>query len=898
MSLRCFYLHYVRHQRQNSLRLRRGTLIALGGLIFSASCSAFNRPVIIVTATPSATIGQPIRATVSTPATHNPVVAALSTNTTPTPRAPAIIMPTRTPTSSPAAPSELPLSPLPITPTQAATLLDPPTVTTIITSAVTTAAVSVPTAASSAQDTLDQANAALRNGDDTSAAMLFGRLLAQPDPPLPGTLQTAAEFGLGVAALRGGDNAGAITALSRFLTDYPTDARAAFAYFLRGDAEKASAQWLPAIADYQAFMKIQPGLLDSYAWERTGDVQVQLANTSEALSAYKQASQGSNRSLIPLLQIREKTATAYLNANDVPDAVAIYDSIVQVAQLPDYRAEMAFDAAKALLGSGDATAYTRLQAIALQYPTTRYAYQAVQALIANGKAVDPYLHGQISFAAQDYGDAAQALTAYLVQTAVPVPNAYVILCQSYAEAGNVSAAQATYQALVDRFPASPLIGQAALAQGRALVVAGKTADGIAKYQAFVDQHPTLPEAAEALWRIGYWYSAGGDTAHAQATFEALGQRYPGSSWAQDALSRAGMAAYNLGDLAEAQRLFSLLAAAGSGDLRAAGALWLGRLYQIQHNDPLARQAYRQAQAADANDPEGYYSQRATDLLAGHGPFVPPAHLDWTFNDAAHLTEADRWLRATFPTLTQPGALWPLANKLASDPQMQRGDALWAIADYDGADAEYSGLRDSHAADPLALYQLAGYFNRIGLYRQTIATAQLLIDLSQQPIAAIPRYVAALCYPIAYSDLILPAAHTAGVDPLFVFSVIRQESLFEPSATSYAAAQGLMQIIPDTGTYIAGELNWPNYQNSDLFRPYVNVTFGISYLKEQLATFNGNPYAALAAYNAGPTNSRQWYTISNGDPDLFLQAIDIDQTQTYVRRIYLQYNAYAIIYSAK
>jgi soluble lytic murein transglycosylase len=77
-----------------------------------------------------------------------------------------------------------------------------------------------------------------------------------------------------------------------------------------------------------------------------------------------------------------------------------------------------------------------------------------------------------------------------------------------------------------------------------------------------------------------------------------------------------------------------------------------------------------------------------------------------------------------------------------------------------------------------------------------------------------------------------------------------------------------------------------------------VTFGVYYLKEQLDTFDNNVYAALAAYNAGPGASSEWYKISNGDPDLFIQAISYDQTQTYVRRIYEQYETYASIYATK
>jgi soluble lytic murein transglycosylase len=77
-----------------------------------------------------------------------------------------------------------------------------------------------------------------------------------------------------------------------------------------------------------------------------------------------------------------------------------------------------------------------------------------------------------------------------------------------------------------------------------------------------------------------------------------------------------------------------------------------------------------------------------------------------------------------------------------------------------------------------------------------------------------------------------------------------------------------------------------------------VPFGVYYLYEQLQAFNGNVYAALAAYNGGPGNSATWLRVSGGDPDLFLQAITFSETRTYVRRIYEQYAVYAAIYAAR
>ena len=755
----------------------------------------------------------------------------------------------------------------------------------------------LPTATVVPQTAVDQANAALNNGDYQTAVKTYKAILDQPITSVDPQLRSAASFGAGVAALREGLFADAVSTLSDFISTYPSDNHFGQAYFLRGDAYLGVSQWQNAIADFQTYLKLRPGLLDSYAWERIGDANLALNQPADALKAYGAASQDNVRSLVPLLQIREKTAAAYLNAGNLSAAVAQYDAILKVAKVPEYRANIAYAAAQVLLKAGDATdttaAYARLQSIVISYPQTFEAYQSMQALLQNGTPVDDYLRGQISFAAKDYNDTITALYNYTSHTPIPSiePNAFMLLGQAYREVGNTAAALTSFQTVIDQYPKSTLYGDAWLQQGRTLLVAGKTQDAIAKYKELSEKHPGVPQGAEALWRAGYLYSTLGDTESSWATFEILGKKYPATDEAMDGLFRGGMAAYNAKSPARAQRMFAILASTGTGNLRAAGSLWLGRLYQLDKQDDLARTAYIDAAQAD---PGGYYSQRAADLLAGHAPFTPSTRYDWAFNDAAHIAEAEQWMRSTFK-LTQTGTLWQLSPTLASDPRMLRGNELWAVAAYTEAEAEYSGLRDDNQGNPLALYQLATYFYQIGLYREAIATAAILLDGAKIDTMKAPRYIAALRYPIAYYDLVLPAAKKYGVDPLVVFSLIRQESLFTSFATSSAAAQGLMQIIPDTGAYIAGKLSWPDYQNSDVYRPYVNVAFGVWYLKEQLDTFSGSTYAALAAYNAGPDASGEWYRISNGDPDLFLQAIDYDQTQTYVRRIYEQYQVYTKIY---
>jgi soluble lytic murein transglycosylase len=106
----------------------------------------------------------------------------------------------------------------------------------------------------------------------------------------------------------------------------------------------------------------------------------------------------------------------------------------------------------------------------------------------------------------------------------------------------------------------------------------------------------------------------------------------------------------------------------------------------------------------------------------------------------------------------------------------------------------------------------------------------------------------------------------------------------------------MQVIPSTGQGIADKLGWPqDYSDEDLYRPDVSVRFGIDYLAEQRDRYDGDIYAALAAYNAGQQNASAWKELAPDDPDLFFEIIRIDQPQIYIRSIYEFFDIYRSLY---
>jgi soluble lytic murein transglycosylase len=147
---------------------------------------------------------------------------------------------------------------------------------------------------------------------------------------------------------------------------------------------------------------------------------------------------------------------------------------------------------------------------------------------------------------------------------------------------------------------------------------------------------------------------------------------------------------------------------------------------------------------------------------------------------------------------------------------------------------------------------------LGLYRSAILAARQVLTLAGMDDAgtmSAPALFNHIRFGTYYPELVVPAAEEFGFHPLLVWSMMRQESLFEGFISSSAGARGLMQIIPDTGQEIFERSGYPpNFQPDDLYRPVVSVYMGLEYLNSQRERFSGDLLAALAAYNGGPGNA--------------------------------------------
>ncbi|HEY8552676.1 MAG TPA: lytic transglycosylase domain-containing protein [Thermaerobacter sp.] len=151
------------------------------------------------------------------------------------------------------------------------------------------------------------------------------------------------------------------------------------------------------------------------------------------------------------------------------------------------------------------------------------------------------------------------------------------------------------------------------------------------------------------------------------------------------------------------------------------------------------------------------------------------------------------------------------------------------------------------------------------------------------------------YPIPMADLIHREAAACGIDPLLVAAVVRRESDFEPGAVSERGARGLMQVMPDTGAWVASRLGLTGYHPDRLFEPAYNLRLGCRYLAYLFGRFEGDAVAALAAYNGGEGTVDDWIARGRWHPRHGAEAIPFPETRRFVTGVLRDYRMYVWLY---
>ena len=780
-----------------------------------------------------------------------------------------------------------------------------------------------PTATPEPVERLELGQTHLENEDFGAAVEQYqaGLLSDQLDE----TQRQEALLALGQAQLAAGQDAAAAEAFGTLLADAAGannsdsvksgagsgEAAGAYYYLAQSSAEQGDCR--AAIGAYRSYLEANDALA-AYIQPLVADCHLALGERELAIAAYEAAVAADAHPAV-MVALRYRLAQLYMEDGDYPAAVRQYDAVLEQAQNQSTLGEANYLAgyAELLAGKPD-EGYARYLEAVQAYPQAYESYLALVALIDAGYEVDDFQRGLVDFHAKAYDPAVTVFSRYLESPGEHNEDAHLYLAWSMEGLGDVQGALEQLQVYIEAHkpaesapvegsestpeasePPDPVAEATAargmIEQAKMMARAGMMAEAAEKYKLYVETFPDEEDGPFAAWWSAAIAEGQDDIPLAVERYQTLADLYPGHDDADEALFKAGSLSYAAGEIEQAQAIWQQAATLYPDDhFGAASLVWLLRTVSGEEREPWL------AQAAETRG-STYFALRAQHIASDTMPFEAPPAVDLE----AALQErqaAESWLseQLALPDGEETGnELAALSEEVAGDGRLVRGQALWQLGQRQEAKRELESLRADYAGDPLASYQLALFFRDLGLYRSSIlAVASLMSELGVDVFDA-PEFIAGLAYPTYYSDLITVEAQTYGYDPLLQFSLVRQESLFESFATSGAAAQGLSQVIPDTGAYIAQRLGLVDFVNEDLYKPYVGIAFGAYYLDQQLEFFDGHIAAALSAYNGGPGNAARWYEAAGGDIDLYVETVDFSETRQYIERIYAGQAIYRHLY---
>jgi soluble lytic murein transglycosylase len=154
------------------------------------------------------------------------------------------------------------------------------------------------------------------------------------------------------------------------------------------------------------------------------------------------------------------------------------------------------------------------------------------------------------------------------------------------------------------------------------------------------------------------------------------------------------------------------------------------------------------------------------------------------------------------------------------------------------------------------------------------------------------------FPMPYRDAVVKRAAEIGLDPAYVYGLIRQESRFVTDARSGVGAAGLMQIMPATARWTARKLGIEGFSPAQLHDRDTNIAVGTGYLKLVLDDFDGSMPLAAAAYNAGPTRPRAWRNGPVTEAAIWAENVPFAETRDYVKKVLANTTMYAAILSGQ
>jgi soluble lytic murein transglycosylase len=244
---------------------------------------------------------------------------------------------------------------------------------------------------------------------------------------------------------------------------------------------------------------------------------------------------------------------------------------------------------------------------------------------------------------------------------------------------------------------------------------------------------------------------------------------------------------------------------------------------------------------------------------------------------------------------QPEALTAAEKEAArNNPGLQRALAAIALGLRTEGVREWNYHTNLHTVggmtdrDLLAAADLACQHEVWDRCINTSERTKSVIDLTQR-------------FPMPHKQAVVERSRAIGLDPAYVYGLIRQESRFIMDARSGVGASGLMQVMPATASWTAKKIGMTSFKAHQITERDTNIAIGTGYLKLVLDDFAGSMPMAAAAYNAGPSRPRNWRGQSGGpvmEAAIWAENVPFSETRDYVKKVLANTTIYAAMISGK
>jgi soluble lytic murein transglycosylase len=391
------------------------------------------------------------------------------------------------------------------------------------------------------------------------------------------------------------------------------------------------------------------------------------------------------------------------------------------------------------------------------------------------------------------------------------------------------------------------------------------------WQTLIDNYPTDPRVPEALLGIGRSYFLGKIYEDGYTVFNELVQKYNSTKEAREALNFSAASLLRMGRFTEsAARYREYIERFPDGER--VDTAHLNVIDTLREADRPAEALEwvaktRQRFAGSAVETNAIFAALRLHIAEGNWPDA--------IRTAGELSKRT-FSRAVDTSRSEVAYLYAFSLEQAG----RKDEAFNAyLAIPDGLESYYGWLATQR------LHALAGRGER----------AEIVARRESQVHAAIENV--ADSYPAPYRQSIISAAKARKLDPRFILALIKQESVFKPTAKSPAGARGLLQLTMDAAVKYGPGAGFRSVSENQLYQPDTSITLGAEYLEYLTGLFPKMLEPVAASYNGGEDNVARWLKrAKHSDPGVFTSEVGFDETKGYVQKVMANYRIYRELYT--